>query len=346
MILDLEKFIAEGRQGWRELEALLDRLDRDPALRLGLEEVKRFHQLYQRASADLARLGELAAEPELRLYLESLVARAFGEVHESRRRPHRFAPLRWFAGTFPRVFRRHIRAFQLAVAMTLLGGAIGAGLLTLESDAKEVLLPFEHLLQDPSERVAKEEAAGVKELSGEKGRLEGRKMTFSSYLMTHNTRVSILCLAMGVTFGLGTLVLLFYNGVILGAVVFDYLRAGEGAFLAGWLLPHGSVEIPAVLLAGQAGLVLAGAMIGRGEGIALRGRLRRIGPDLVTLIGGAALLLVWAGFVESFVSQHHQPVLPYGLKIGFGAGQLLLLALFLARAGRGGEIPEEAAHGR
>jgi hypothetical protein len=59
--------------------------------------------------------------------------------------------------------------------------------------------------------------------------------------------------------------------------------------------------------------------------------------DLVTLILGAALLLVWAGLIESFVSQYHAPVLPYGVKIGMGVGELALLVVYLGRAGRRGE---------
>lgn len=345
MIIDLERFIADGRQRWREMEDLLDRLERDPAMRLDLAQIKRLHHLYQRTSADLVRVGGLAAEPQLRLYLESLVARAFGEIHETRRRPHRLAPFRWFFTAFPRTFRRHWRAFQVAVAASLVGCALGGALLALEPSAKEALLPFEHLLGNPSERVAKEEQAGTEELAGRRGPPAGSKMTFSSYLMTHNIKVSVFCLAMGVTFGLGTLVLLFYNGVILGAVTFDYLRAGEGTFLAGWLLPHGSVEIPAVIIAGQAGLVLAAALIGRGDGTPLRRRLRRVSADLMTLIGGVAVLLVWAGMIESFFSQHHQPVLPYALKIGFGAAELVLLALFLARAGGREGAVGETIHG-
>ena len=52
------------------------------------------------------------------------------------------------------------------------------------------------------------------------------------------------------------------------------------------------------------------------------------------LIAGAAALLVWAGIVEAFVSQYHQPVLPYSLKIAFGACELAALAAFLGWAGR------------
>ena len=76
------------------------------------------------------------------------------------------------------------------------------------------------------------------------------------------------------TWGIGTIIVLFYNGVILGAVAVDYIRAGQTKFLLGWLLPHGVIEIPAILIAGQAGLLLAAALIGRGNRDPLRKRLR------------------------------------------------------------------------
>jgi uncharacterized membrane protein SpoIIM required for sporulation len=88
------------------------------------------------------------------------------------------------------------------------------------------------------------------------------------------------------------------------------------------------------LIIGQAGIVLAGALIGWGKPISLRNRLRKISSDLVTLIFGVALMLVWAGIIEAFFSQYHEPVMPYQIKITFGVFELMILALFLGRAGR------------
>ena len=328
MIIDLQKFIAEERSYWRELEQVLDKVGKRPELRLSLAQLERFHYLYQRASGDLAKFKTFAAEPNTRAYLESLVARAFGEIHETRQKPHRLAPLHWFFTTFPQTFRRHIQAFWICLAAMLVGGVFGGFVIVTNPDAKQVLLPFSHLLGDPSDRVAEEEA--VKE-----DRLEGSKSSFSSYLMTHNIKVSIFTLALGLTWGIGTLIMLFYNGVILGAVALDYVLAGETPFLLGWLLPHGAVEIPAIILAGQAGLVLAGALIGWGKPISLKTRLRKISGDLVTLIFGIAIMLTWAGIIEAFFSQYHEPVIPYIVKIGFGVFELTLLVLFFARAGKG-----------
>ncbi|MEJ2100057.1 MAG: stage II sporulation protein M [Desulfobacterales bacterium] len=253
MIIDLQKFITEERSYWSELENELDRLEAKPESRLSLRHLERFHYLYQRASADLAKIATFSAEPNTRLYLESLVSRAFGEIHEIREKPYRLRPLHWFFTTFPQTFRKNIRAFWISLLVITVGAVFGGFTIGIDSNAKQILLPFSHLQGDPSDRVKKEEGVDADQLSG-------AKTSFSFFLMTHNTRIAIFTLALGMTWGIGTLVMLFYNGVILGAVAIDYVLAGETPFLLGWLLPHGAIEIPAILLAGQAGIVLAGAL--------------------------------------------------------------------------------------
>src|SRR4051794_30996622 len=157
MIIDLERFITTGRPSWTELEKLLDRLETEPNVRLTLEQVRRFHSLYERTAADLARITTFSSEPETRRYLEHLVARAYGEIHETRDRRRRVYPLRWFFQTLPQTFRRHVRAFYLSVAITLAGCLFGGLAIALDPDAKPVLMPFSHLQGDPAKRVAEEE---------------------------------------------------------------------------------------------------------------------------------------------------------------------------------------------
>ena len=81
MIVDLERFLAEEGPCWKELESMLDRLERDPERKLELSELTRFHELYQRCSADLAKLATFSGERDMRLYLEGMVARAYCEIH-------------------------------------------------------------------------------------------------------------------------------------------------------------------------------------------------------------------------------------------------------------------------
>jgi uncharacterized membrane protein SpoIIM required for sporulation len=330
VIVDLQKFIQSGRPAWADLEKMLNRIEAEPNQRLTLEQVERFQELYERTAADLARLTTYSSEPETRRFLENLVARAYGEIHETREKQRRFFPLQWFFVTWPQTFRRHVRAFYLSLLITIAGCLFGGLAVAFDPGAKAVLMPFSHLLEDPAKRVAEEEKATH-------DRLEGFKTTFSAQLMTHNIKVSIFTLALGMTWGVGTITMLFYNGVILGAVAADYIQAGQTKFLLGWLMPHGVIEIPAILIAGQAGLMLAFALIGRGSRTPFRARLREISGDVSTLIFGVALMLVWAGFIEAFLSQYHEPVIPYSVKIAFGCVELLLLYFFLSKSGANGK---------
>lgn len=332
MIIDLPRFVEAEQPYWTQLEECIARLEQDAVGKLTLADLQRLHYLYERASADLARINTFASEPELRRYLENLVGRAYAEIHETRQRDRRLSPWKWFTQTFPRTFRAHVRAFWLAVGATMVGTLFGLLATLLDPQSRFATMPFGHDQMRPRERVAMEETA-----HGD--RMSGGKASFSSFLMANNTRVSIFTMALGITYGIGTLVMLFYNGIGLGAIGIDYILDGQSVFLLGWLLPHGSVEIPAIFIAGQAGLVLAGALIGRGRRDTLAARLRAAGRDILTLIMGVAVLLVWAGIVEGFFSQYHEPVVPYWLKIAFGATQLVLLALFLFKAGKG---PDEA----
>ena len=327
MIVDLHRFVTAERDYWTQLESYLNKVETDPRFRMSLEESRRFHYLYERTAAGLARLATFSGEVELRRYLETLVARAYGEIHESRSFAVRLRPIHWLRYTLPQTFRRHARSFGLACLVTLGGVVFGVGATVFDPESRSITMPFGHDALDPSERVAREERVRGNHISG-------HQTTFSSYLMTHNTRVAVLTLALGMTWGIGTLIVLFHNGVGLGAIVIDYVMAGQTKFLLGWLMPHGVIEIPAILVAGQAGFLWAGALIGRGQHVPMSARLRAISRDVVTLIAGVTLMLIWAGMVEAFFSQYHEPVIPYIGKILFGCVQLVLLVLYLGASGR------------
>jgi uncharacterized membrane protein SpoIIM required for sporulation len=326
MIVDLKQFIVRERSTWEELDKMLTHVENETVLRLTLEEVQRLHYLYERTGAGLIKISTFAAEPNLVHSLESLLTRAYAELQSGRSRSDKLSLRRWLFDTFPQTFRRHSRFFMAALLLTIFGALFGGAAVAFDPDAKAAIAPFPHLLRSPAERVKEEESSTNPVLASSKGR-------FSAALITNNTKVSILALALGITWGIGTLLLLFYNGVVLGAVIFDYVRAGQSVFLMGWLLPHGVVEIPAILIAGQAGLLLGQALIGWNSQESINQRLRSVTGSLVTLISGAALLLIWAGIVEAFFSQYHEPILPYQFKIVFGLVELIALLMFLVFAG-------------
>src|SRR5580700_9290326 len=135
MIVDLPRFVETERPYWKALEEILDWLEHSPGRKLTLDEAERFHLLYQRTAADLGRISGFASEGGLRQHLEWLVSRAYAEIHESRGRT-KLRPWRWITRGFPQAFRRHFRAFQLSVALTLAGLLFGGLALKFDPEAK------------------------------------------------------------------------------------------------------------------------------------------------------------------------------------------------------------------
>ncbi|MEM9282347.1 MAG: stage II sporulation protein M [Verrucomicrobiota bacterium] len=327
MILDLGQFIKREKAYWDELSGMLDQFGNQPDKRPSLEQARRFYYLYQRASSDLVKLKTFAGEAETRQYLERLIARAYTRLHETGGDAMPFRPWHWLTRTFPSTFRRHGLAFAISIGCFIVGAAFGAAALKIDYGLKSSFIPpqFSHLNEKPSSRVEREEKQDFDAFQG--------RHAFSSQLMTHNTKVTLLTMVTGFFWGIFTLILLFYNGTLIGVVMFDYIADGQGLFLTAWLLPHGSFELPAIFMGGQAGLVIAHTMFGWGTNLRLRQRFARIRNDLLTLVAGAALLLIWAGIVESFLSQYHDPNF-YPWKIGLGTVQLVGLILYLTFSGR------------
>lgn len=337
MILNLERFQAQAQPRWRSLEALLGSLENRPDRRLNPVEAQQLQELYAQAAVDLNRVTHGALAPELRQYLERLVARSYAELYYAPpTRSEIWQPRRWLRifTAFPESFRRQIRYFALALLITMLGCALGGIAVRYDPASVDVLLPADYL-KNPDQRVHEEEQGQAHHLSSTQ-----TEAAFSAQLIRHNIQVALLAAALGVTFGIGTALLLFENGVLLGAVAVHYTQRGFGLFVTAWLLPHGVFEIPSILIAGQAGFYLARLLLHRREDRNVRRSMR----EWLVLVAGLAMMLVWAGIMEAFFSQHHAPVLPYSFKVAVALAELVLLTLYLLLTGRK-EVAEDANAG-
>jgi uncharacterized membrane protein SpoIIM required for sporulation len=153
---------------------------------------------------------------------------------------------------------------------------------------------------------------------------------FSSFLITHNAKIGLMCFATGGLFGLPVLYLLWTNGAVLGAFIGLYASRGLGVELLSWLLPHGITELLAVILCGGAGLYMGEAMIspgarGRLAGLAERGR----GAGVVAL--GSVALFLMAGLIEGIFRQSVQSI---PARFAMAGATALLWTLYFGALGR------------
>ena len=162
-----------------------------------------------------------------------------------------------------------------------------------------------------------------------------KRPVFSVMLMQNNIRVAILAFAVGILGAIPTLAILFQNGLPIGALAVLQHNAGYDVVLWSFLLPHGVPELSAIFIAGGAGMMIGHALVAPGE-LSRRDALVIAGRDAVRLLFGAAMLLIIAGFTESFISP---TALPAWAKFTYATFAAIALGAYV----RSGKEKEGAA---
>jgi len=281
--------------------------------------------LYTGAVADLAvlRSSKLAEDPDDQVigYLNALVIRVHGMIY--RKAPFRWSSIWDFLVTgFPVTFRLTAVYTAWSTGVFLFFAAMGFFLGLGEAGFIELLVSTETISQ-----VEKGEVwfKGLHTVAPQA----------SSLIMTNNISVTFLTFAAGITFGLGTIYLLALNGLLLGTVSALCFKHGLSEEFWAFILPHGSLELTAVFIAGGAGLML-------GHALANPGPYRRsemlvaVSKQAVRLVFGCVPLLFVAGLIEAFFSPSP---LPSWLKFAFAAVSFTSLTIYLAVSGRG--LPDD-----
>jgi uncharacterized membrane protein SpoIIM required for sporulation len=325
--LDVERFVRERRPRWQRFDALLREVERLPDHEMGRARLLELVRLYRQTASDLNEARSGTANPQLLGRLNDLTGRGYRVVYR-RSLGRRFAgEVRlFFSRGAPAAFRRERSAVIAAAVAFVLGALIGFAAVLAEPANAERLIPAGFYTESPRARVERIEA------SQERIQTLHEASESSSYLCSHNTQVSFLAFSLGALTLVGGAWLLFYNGVLLGAVAAAYLADGVGVFFVAWVGPHGALELPAIVFAGAAGLRLGRALLLPGD-LSTGASLRLALPAVTRILLATALVLVAAGLVEGSFSQMSAKTIPYGMKIAIACGLFATLCgwLFLRR---------------
>ncbi len=303
--MKLEQFLAARQDRWRELDELI-RAARGKAERLGPDRLRMLGSHYRSAAADLS-LGRrhFPGDPAV-ARLEQLVLQARALVYGTRRS----SPLRGF---LTRRYWELVRGMgpQLAVAASLLllpaTAAAVWGLVDPAAAAGLVPADFAGVLDPGPEGT--DQAMTVAE-----------QAAFSGLLFTNNIQVTFLAFAGGILAGVGTVLLVVYNGLILGAVAGVVTEGGDGAFFVELVAAHGVLELSAIVVTAAAGLHMGWAIVEPGTATR-RGALVAAARRAVLVVIGTMPWLVVAGLIEAFVSRRGAAALPMavvGVVVGAG----------------------------
>jgi uncharacterized membrane protein SpoIIM required for sporulation len=325
--MDIERFLEDREPRWRRLEELLDRAESSPERELGPDVMRELLRLYRLTSSDLNQARSLTADPELLQRLNALAGRGYRFIYRPRRGRGALHNLADFLGSkVPEAFQRHAMAVGSAAASLLLGALFGAAVVLSSPHSAEDLIPQDFFTQSPRERVEQ-----IEKNEERIAKLEDAAL-FGAELYTHNIKVSFLAFSLGALTLIGGAWILFYNGIILGAIATQYVLDGVSVFFIAWVGPHGALELPSIVFAGAAGLVAGRALFLPGE-LSRGASLRRVFPAVWRMMVGVMLFLVLAGLIEGSFSQFSAKTVPYAIKITVAAVLHLglLIYLFLPR---------------
>lgn len=277
-------FVRARRAAWERLGALASRAQTG---RLPLAEVEELDRLYRRAAADLALARSRFAGTDAEGYLSELVATTYRALYRPRARGAAFARL--VRREIPEVARGRLRELALAALLFAAGLAGGAAAVTLDPQAAGLLVP---------EPVRAAVAAGEM-WTGEL--LTAAPGVAGAALLRNNVSAAALAFGLGLTAGVGTALLLLLNGLLLGAVLAHVAAHGMAGDLLAFVAAHGPLELSAFVIAGQAGLVLAAALVDPGEA-PRREALQSAGREAGRLLAVVIPALTLAAVIEAGIS--------------------------------------------
>jgi uncharacterized membrane protein SpoIIM required for sporulation len=312
-----DEFYQSRKSDWEALSHLLDLSQRD--LR-GLTEaqVRDLARLYRAATSDLALAQRDFPRNEIAVYLNQLVARAHAVVYRSE--PLALRRLWHFAAKgFPRLFRE-TWIFTLIAAIFFILPAAASGLSVYTNpETVTLLLPpgSQHLVSTVEDKQLWIDIP-----------VEERPYA-ASFIMTNNIRVSFMAFASGLTAGLMTLWVLFFNGLIIGSLTGLTAFHGIGFELWTFVIGHGVIELSVIFMAGGSGLMLGWAILRPGL-LRRRDALAQAARKAVYLLLGAVPWLVVAGTIEGFISPNEDIAVPVKWTVGIVSGILLYSYLLLA----------------
>jgi len=323
----MNNYITKHKEEWKELESLIRRAGK---VRRGLrkmspKQLSRLDILYRRVTVHLAQVASRTDDAGLIQYLNNLTAAAHSIIYSSPRYFSFRGIIRFLTRGFPMAVARTYRYHTAAALLLIAGALLGYYSVKHIPAAAYALLPEGEFRQPGA---TKEQLHDVLKYGREAG--GGYKFFFASFLFSHNLKVALLALATGIIAAVPTILLMIYNGAILGALTSAYDRGDIFIEYWAWILPHGITELLAIILCGGIGLQLGHAVLAPGFTPRVK-KIASVGREAVCIVIGIAVMLVFAAIIESYLRQSE---LPTSARLFFASGTFFFWALYFINGNR------------
>ncbi|NND75765.1 MAG: stage II sporulation protein M [Ilumatobacter sp.] len=306
--MDIDAFVATHQYSWQRLEHLTRQAHKLRSV--GPAELDELVGLYQRTGGHLAHARlNYRADDALIGRLTYLVAEAHAVLYGTRGTDPGRSIATFFTVAFPAAVWSIRWFIAWSAALTLVPWVVLQVWIGVSPEAFD-------LTADEAVRTAYIEQDFEAYYSSQPAQ------NFASQVFLNNVRVGILAFAAGILLCVFTAAILVYNGANGGMAGGLFTHVGEWERFWGLILPHGLLEISAVIVAGGAGLRLGWTVISPGD----RTRWRALTDDgryVGNVLIGLVLAFAIAGLIEGFVTGR-----PWPTSVRVGIGVLAFLAFW------------------
>lgn len=284
-------------------------------------------------AAAYRRLCQHYALAQRRSYSASMLSRLRDLVHRGHvllyrpPRPQWRRSLAFIGGEFPRVVRQ-CRS-QIAIAALLFFVPLILSIVLLQWRPELV-----HTIFDAAQLAEIENMYDPRGADERLGRESGSDLTMFGHYVLNNVSIGFRTFASGLLGAIGPVLILIFNGVVIGTVAGHLTAIGYGLPFWRFVVGHSAPELLAIVIAGAAGLRIGMALIAPGQ----RSRARALIEDGAVgarLVLGVFVMLVFAAFVEAFWSSIGW--MPDAVKFSVGGLLWAAIGLWLWRGGRAPE---------
>ncbi len=298
------KFISENKEKWQRFENLNSQTKANP------EELS---NLYIDITDDLAYTQTHYQRRTVRVYLNQLAQNVFIGVNKYKKDSFKTL-LRQVTTEIPLEIYRARKTLLTALIAFLIYAGIGVVSTIINPDFPRVVMGDDYVDMTIS-NIESGNPLGVYQSIDQ--------MSMFIRITTNNLMVAFLTFFVGLLFTVGTHLMLFSNGVMLGAFQYYFYTKGLliTSFLGIWI--HGAFEISAIVIAGGAGITI-------GNGWLFPGTFTRFQSLKLAMRRGVRIMLllvpfiIMAGFLESYVTRHYN-TLPDWSKLGIIAFSFILM---------------------
>jgi len=278
------QWIAKRRPHWDRLAELLALSDRNGLAQLSRAELQEMALLYRQVAADLSVLRQDATARTYAEHVNHLLARAHHIIYSGRKTS--LATLfRFLRDEYPAIFQRNIRYVVASLLVSVAWGVLGAVLTNARPEFMRHFVGPQMIETMERHEMWTKSIVTVAPMA-------------SSAIMTNNLTVSFVTFASGIAFGLGTFFYLYVNGMMLGVIGAACHQYGMSLALWSFVAPHGSLELPAILIAGGAGFRLGYSMLFPGS-LRWRDSVAQGGIEATRLVSSLHRMRRWVSNSQS-----------------------------------------------